>query len=122
MKRLLAAITITITATLTIATPTSAAPLSGSATWGAAWGVDWVTPHKWKGTVDDTLSDGYCVELWTIDRDDNRRNRIARSCGAPATGYAYGGHYEDERGVRMYRVHPTTGQIVGWLTIVWPGT
>ncbi|MEM7342451.1 MAG: hypothetical protein AAF467_27685 [Actinomycetota bacterium] len=97
----LAALAITLGTILAPAAPADAA-LSGCASWGCAWNVNY-SGGRWHGTVDDTKTDGHCVELWTYRAPNTKLGRIARSCGSPASGSAWGGGSEDSRGVRMYR-------------------
>lgn len=71
------------------------------ATWGCTYHIDW-RGGRWHAEVQDIKTDGYCVELWTLE-GNNKADRIARSCGGVVYGSAPGGGYEDSRGMRMYR-------------------
>ena len=54
--------------------------------------------------VDDALHDGYCVELWSIDRFGARVGMYARSCGPPKWAWIpIGDSAGAGCGVRVYR-------------------
>ena len=109
LRRVLAmlAIATLIAAALTFlpASPASAADRCdlSNATHRSAWGCHrgWYSGGYFQGQIDDALTDGACVNAYTIDSWGNKKRWIARSCGAPKWFSTQ--RQSGETGVRVFR-------------------